>query len=172
MYEGLHFMDNDIASTIETEMKFAWESTNPYPYFYQWSELSIDDVNDIIWRIKSHHQNISDAIKYVIGPALDQHTLDILEEEDMSLDYSCASFLVRWQSPAGEDFNMDIDAESFISDFVSQAENFDADDHAELFIRNRGQHGIPTTIREILEDAEAIAEKLQHVAERLNSLDD
>lgn len=166
----MDYRDNKLAGEIKAMMCFAWESSTKYPYFSQWGELSTNDVNDIIWRVLSHKQSIHDAIIYVVGPALDQDILDILAEEDMSVTHYAGDFDIQWYSPAGEDFHLNIDSESFLSDFMFQAESFDVDEHVELWIESRGKRGVPNTVREIVEDAEAIQKKLLHVAERINKL--
>ena len=50
------------------------------------------------------------------------------------------------------------------------AQDFDVDEHVERWIdaRKRGVSGVPSTIRELLEDAEAIQKMLNDLAEALN----
>lgn len=38
------------------------------------------------------------------------------------------------------------------------ATGFDVDEHVELWIENRGKNGVPSTARELIEDAEAICD--------------
>ena len=65
-------------------------------------------------------------------------------------------------SPAGEDFGMTVDfeegrqAESFMEELKSHVEDFDPEEHAEMFIPSRGERGVPSSIRELLDDADAI----------------
>lgn len=69
-------------------------------------------------------------------------------------------------SPAGEDFIMYIDfnqsepVTSFLDDLKEYYEAFDAEEHAEMYIESRGQNGVPGTIRELLDDADAIKEMI------------
>lgn len=69
-------------------------------------------------------------------------------------------------SPAGEDFIMYIDfnqsepVTSFLDDLKEYYEEFDAEEHAEMYIERRGQNGVPGTIRELLDDADAIKEMI------------
>lgn len=78
-------------------------------------------------------------------------------------------------SPAGEDFLMVIDfdkedqADTFISDLREYFEDFDVDEHVEMWLPSRGKGGCPSSVRELVEDAEAI-EKM--VEELLDALDD
>lgn len=63
------------------------------------------------------------------------------------------------------------DDASFIREFENYADFFDADEHASLYIENRGTHGIPNDIKTLIEDAESIKEKLQNVADELNGVE-
>lgn len=79
-------------------------------------------------------------------------------------------------SPAGEDFLMVIDfdaedqAKTFLKNLWDYADNFDIDDHVEMWIPERGKKGCPSTARELVEDAEAIAEMMQELYEELDGV--
>lgn len=79
-------------------------------------------------------------------------------------------------SPAGEDFIMTIDfnkedqAETFLGDLRDYAETFDIDDHVEMWLPSRGKGGCPATARELVEDAEAIAEMIKELYEKLDNV--
>lgn len=79
-------------------------------------------------------------------------------------------------SPAGEDFSMVIDfdadnqVETFLKDLWDQAENFDVDDHVELWVPKRGKGGCPSTIRELMEDAEAIQAMIKELYGELEAI--
>lgn len=79
-------------------------------------------------------------------------------------------------SPAGEDFLMDIDfkaenqAETFLKDLWDYADNFDVDEHVEMWLPSRGKGGCPSTARELVEDAEAIVEMIKELHEELDSI--
>lgn len=70
------------------------------------------------------------------------------------------------ESPAGEDFIMYIyfnqskPVTSFLEDLKEYYEDFDPEEHAEMYIDSRGQNGVPGTIRELLDDADAIKEMI------------
>lgn len=72
-------------------------------------------------------------------------------------------------SPAGEDFSMIIDfnakdqAETFLNDLQEYAEDFDVDNHVEMWLPERGKRGCPSTVRELVEDAEAISEMIKEL---------
>lgn len=78
-------------------------------------------------------------------------------------------------SPAGEDFSMTIDfkaedqCSSFMEDLKSYCEDFDIDEHIEMWIgaRSNGVSGVPST-RKLVEDAEAILEMTKELHEELS----
>ena len=76
-------------------------------------------------------------------------------------------------SPAGEDFNFYIEFNNNIQDFLNElreyVNDFDIDEHVKIWIDVLGQNGVPSTIRELLEDAESIKEMLE---ELLNSVEE
>ncbi len=72
-------------------------------------------------------------------------------------------------SPAGEDFSMIIDfdaenqEESFLKDLQDYSNNYDADVHAEMWLTERGKGGCPSSLKELLDDAEAIGEMVKEL---------
>lgn len=88
---------------------------------------------------------------------------------------------IEFYSDAGEDVlesiyygdgngNKEHMAEEFIKGFRSCADDFDPDEHAEMWIERRGKNGVPETIRELINDADWIKEKLEDVARQLDRL--
>lgn len=79
---------------------------------------------------------------------------DIIEEDDRRY------VELGKYSPSGEDFHMDIDIGKEIpeTNFMDNLANygFDPDEHAEMYIKVRGKNGVPSSVRELIEDAEAI----------------
>ena len=72
-------------------------------------------------------------------------------------------------SPAGEDFFFCVDKKNFINNVIEYAEDFDADDHAEMWVENRHTvNGVPQSIRTLIDDADAIKKMLLELAENLN----
>ena len=80
---------------------------------------------------------------------------------------------VEFYSPCDEDVVEtvwhDNTPSGFVKGFRKCAESFDVDEHVELWVDGRGKNGVPATVRELLEDAEAIKDKLMTVADRLES---
>ena len=80
-------------------------------------------------------------------------------------------------SPAGEDFSMIIDfdkenqVESFRRDLRSYYEDFDVDEHVEMWIPSRGERGCPSSIRVLVEDAEAIESMILELLEVLEDME-
>ena len=76
-------------------------------------------------------------------------------------------------SPAGEDFSFGVDdtgdCAAIVREVREYASNFDVDEHVEMWIgaRHAGVGGIPSTIRELCDDADAIKEMVQELADRL-----
>lgn len=77
-------------------------------------------------------------------------------------------------SPEGEDIVetvwFDGTNKGFIEGVRKSAESFDADEHAELWIDSRGKNGVPNTIRELLDDADAIKDMLIDIADKLEEI--
>lgn len=109
---------------------------------------------------------------------------ELLEKHDFSV---CGEISERYRekgqydidletySPEGEDVIVSLiydgTEEDFIREFISYANNFDADEHAEMWVNSRGKDGVPDNIRDLLEDAEWIKDTLMEIAEELNNID-
>lgn len=90
---------------------------------------------------------------------LKQKYIDILEENDWSVSSYTDDGRVELQkySPAGEDFSIIVEVEDFPNAMRDCAMDFDADEHAEMWIEARGKvSGVPDSIRELIDDAEEI----------------
>ena len=72
-------------------------------------------------------------------------------------------------SPAGEDFGFVVDfneensIESFIEDLEAYYENFDPDEHVEMWVDSRGKNGVPGSIRELIDDADEIKDMIEEL---------
>ena len=105
---------------------------------------------------------------------LSERIEELLDEHDFSV---CGDISERYgekgrydieletYSPEGEDvlvsLTYDGTEKDFIREFNDYAEGFDAEDHAEMWIECRGKNGVPDSIKDLLEDAEWIKERLQ-----------
>lgn len=104
---------------------------------------------------------------------LKQKYIDILEENDWSVSSYTDDGRVELQkySPAGEDFSIIVEVEDFTESVREYANDFDANEHAEMWIEARGKvNGVPESIRELIEDAEAIQEMLDGLADALEEI--
>lgn len=64
-------------------------------------------------------------------------------------------------SPAGDDLVLYSFPDDTLYETVKKSlDSFDVDEHVELWIGSRGVNGVPGTVRELLDDAEAIREML------------
>lgn len=71
-------------------------------------------------------------------------------------------------SPAGEDFIITVGAENFVENVKEYAAHFDQEEHIEMWVEARRNKvaGVPS-IKELVEDAEAIDRMLKELAEAL-----
>lgn len=72
-------------------------------------------------------------------------------------------------SPLGEDFFFTVSKDNFANDIITYAEDFDPDEHAEMWIENRGKRGVPSSIRDLIDDAEDIKKMLTELSEQINN---
>lgn len=70
-------------------------------------------------------------------------------------------------SPAGEDFVFYSDLDDFPDSAIQYARDFDVDAHVEENIPIRGQGGCPSSIIELVDDARAIRDMLNDLADAL-----
>lgn len=79
-------------------------------------------------------------------------------------------------SPEGEDFSMIIDfdkedvIDSFLKNLKKYESDFDPEEHAEMLIENRGNYGVPNSIRDLLDDAEAIKKMIFELWDKLSDI--
>ena len=104
---------------------------------------------------------------------LEQKYLDILEEHDFAVSGYTDDGRVEIEkySPAGEDFIMCVDVENFPDAVAEYYEDFDVDEHIEMWIEaNRnGTSGVPS-VRRLAIDAEAIDDMLKELAYALKEV--
>ena len=63
---------------------------------------------------------------------------------------------IRNYSPLGEDLYEELNSNTLVESCRTLYESYDADEHAELWIENRGKNGTPSSIIALCEDAKAI----------------
>lgn len=105
-------------------------------------------------------------------PELPEYIVDVLE--DLGWQYLSADkyddgqyYEIESTSPAGEDLCETIwvkPNETIAQAFRRHADEFDADEHAEMWIQCRGKRGVPDSVRVLIDDAEAIEKMLAELA--------
>lgn len=79
-------------------------------------------------------------------------------------------------TPAGEDWHVTIwfngSDNDFINSFIRYSEIFDVDEEAEIWIKSRGKHGVPSSISVLVKDAEWKKETLGKTVKDLEDLDE
>lgn len=75
-------------------------------------------------------------------------------------------------SPEGEDFIFYVSSSNPVREVKEYAGNFDADEHAEMWVESRGKRGVPDSIRALIDDADAIQEMLNELADALAELEE
>ena len=98
--------------------------------------------------------------------------LDLAESMGWSVEvFENEETLIENYSPAGEDLVFYIGIGEPFSDGVRRlASEFDPDEHVELWIESRGKNGVPSSVRELAEDAEKIKQMLQELADALEKM--
>ena len=105
---------------------------------------------------------------------------EILEEQgwrllDIETEGNKAYVEIENWSPAGEDLPETIfidENDTFASAARKWADSFDKDEHVELWVESRGKRGVPSTIRELVDDAEEIQQMFNDLADALEGIED
>lgn len=154
--EANSFKDYNSPSIIEVPIiGIIEEATEDHP-------LTKKEINDAIfkWCVQERKEYI-----------LPDEIVEIIENEGWRIvEYESEEVCIGKYSPAGEDFFFYVPIQNFAEEVEEYAQDFDVDEHVEMWIdaRKRGVSGVPSTIRELLEDAEAIQKMLNDLAEALN----
>lgn len=111
---------------------------------------------------------------------LNEKIIEVIENNEFGHDAVAEQdneyYIELYQNtPAGEDWYVTIwfdgSNNGFINSFRKYAEDFDVDEEAEIWIKSRGKYGVPSSIREILEDAEWKKERLQTLLKDLEDIE-
>lgn len=73
-------------------------------------------------------------------------------------------------SPAGEDITFSVSLDTPGGDIYREYEEFDIDEHVEMWLPKRGTDGVPWSIVELVEDAKAIEEMLYDLCDAVGEL--
>lgn len=102
-----------------------------------------------------------------IAEILDNNEISVYSAEQNDNEISIG---LEFYSDLGEDVIIDIDCkdkEDFIKQFNDYAQNFDAEEHAEMWAESKGKNGVPDSLYELLDDATSIKEFLEQVSQEL-----
>lgn len=95
-------------------------------------------------------------------------TLEFYGKYDIDDNFACFEF---WTDTAGQDvvveFDYDGTGRDFIEKFCEYAENYDVDSEVALYVGMRGQHGVPSSVRTIIDDCQEAKDTLMEIAEDL-----
>lgn len=89
---------------------------------------------------------------------IDNINVEIIDDDELEISF---------YSDAGEDFNFTIVGETYeeLKQALREyANDFDANEHVEMWIECRGQNGVPDNIRTLIDDADDIKETLLELA--------
>lgn len=100
---------------------------------------------------------------------IEQKYIDVIEGLGWNIlgDLNDTGVELQQASPAGEDFVFYTDTADFPKGVIEYARDFDPDEHVELWVEHRGEGGCPSTVRELVDDAEAIKNMLKTLADAL-----
>lgn len=109
--------------------------------------------------------------------ALGERTVQILEDNDISVSVDdngrYYEVSLEFWSPAGEDVPIELecyDADDFLKEFREYAQDFDVDDHVKGLV-NSTLSGVPQSVAVLVEDAQAIKQFLDEVADKLDGIE-
>lgn len=115
---------------------------------------------------------------------LSKKIISVLEQHDV---YVCGEIRKGYKkgeydieletfSPLGEDVLISLTYDGtkadFIREFAEYADDFDAEEHAAMWIEYRGMRNVPNSIKDLIEDAEDIKEMLSRVAAALKGINE
>ena len=165
-FENQEEVNAEHKAMLEEDKKIAeWQEQQMQKYF---AEIEKENVMSEVNR---------DLESKIIGKG----ALEILEEHDITVNVyendRTDEYTVELQyySDAGEDFSMNVkvnhggffESVDFAEAFLKTTNDFDVDEHAEMWIENRGKNGTPSSIRVLLKDAESIKEHFENVANKV-----
>jgi len=95
-----------------------------------------------------------------------------LDEMGVRYDIGTDEGLIEfWTNTSGQDvsteFHYDGTPEDYVSQFVERAEKYDVDEEVEIFVDMRGRGGVPSSVRELLDDCQEAKDKLMKIAKEL-----
>ena len=100
---------------------------------------------------------------------MDNKLKTICENLGWNITELCDEEIILQQcSPLGEDFSFTVSGKDFAREVARYADDFDAEEHAEMWIENRDK-GVPGRLIDIIQDAYDIQKMLDELADALNN---
>lgn len=117
----------------------------------------------------------------LLGRVLDTATAEGWSYDEIDYANNEGGYEFFQYSPAGEDFSFsacygdkglsdDEKGNNLIKDIESYYNGFDPEEHAEMWIEGRGQNGAPSSIRALIDDADAIDNMISELVDELNKI--
>lgn len=104
-----------------------------------------------------------------------EEIISFIEQQEWSVTILEDGFDIGKYSPLGEDFSIFICPNEISFEGFAQAirdYEFDVDDHAAMWIENRGKNGTPNSVSDLVDDAKAIEEMLDDLVRDLRDVGD
>lgn len=100
----------------------------------------------------------------------------VIEDEGWNITKTSDGYEFQKHSPAGEDFSFAIELQEETQDAIFKAiykyaENFDIDEHVELWVSSRGKNGVPNSITALVKDAQNIVEMLKALLRKIRGME-
>lgn len=94
---------------------------------------------------------------------LPEYIEDAIEEQGWWFCYVDGQVELEKHSPLGEDFITTVEVEDFEANLREYCVDFDADEHAAMWIPYRGENGTPESVIDLARDALDIQEMLDEL---------
>lgn len=82
--------------------------------------------------------------------------IEAIKELSWYVEQKGEDVIIEGYSPLGENLYEELDGNNLVRACKKLYENYDADNHVELWIEHRGKNGVPSSIIDLCEDAKAI----------------
>lgn len=98
----------------------------------------------------------------------------VLDEMNIKYEINKDNALIEfWTDTAGQDIPVEIDydgtVENLVVKFATYAENYNVDDEVECYINMRGENGIPSSVRDLIDDCQEAKDTLMKIANKLKN---
>lgn len=98
----------------------------------------------------------------------DTRTQNILNARGWRYIITNVDVTLTWYTPYGGEYSFLVATDNTLSEISFHAADFNVDDYVKLFINHLGEDGVPSTVKDLLEDAEAISDELKALDEVVN----